>query len=63
VLVPTPVPCVAEAPAKPKRVTDAELKRMSDYQLPKALARDRQQSTAYIGELEAVVEGCSRLRP
>lgn len=56
-----PVPCVKTRPAAPALASDAELRVMSDYQLPLALYRDRLAAQGYIGELEAVVEGCSRI--
>lgn len=60
--VPVAVSCVAEVPAAPSLVTDAELKAMSDYQFTLALWRDRLLRAGYIGELEAVVEGCKVTR-
>lgn len=56
-----PVSCVREVPRGPAFVTDAELRAMSEYQLPLALWRNRLQRKAYQRELEAVVSAC-RLR-
>lgn len=63
VSVPVPVPCVKEGekPARPDFVSDAEMDVMTDYQYVLALSRDRLQRIAYVGELEAVVDGCARL--
>lgn len=61
VLVPVPVPCIAKEPIEPELVTDDQLRKMTDYQVPLALWRDRKQRKAYIGELKAAVSGCSRL--
>lgn len=56
-----PVPCVSSMPERPSLADDAELRAMSDYQLPLALYRDRLAARAYIAELEAVTVGCSRI--
>lgn len=60
VSIPIAVPCIKEKPTAPAFVTDAELRAMSDYQLGLALYRYRLQAGGYIGELEAVIDGCSR---
>ncbi len=57
--VPVPVPCVDVLPARPALVTDAELRAMSDYQLPLALWRDRLMRSAYEAELEATLIACA----
>lgn len=57
--VPVPVPCVDVVPARPPLVTDAELRAMSDYQLPLALWRDRLMRIAYESELEATLTACA----
>lgn len=56
--VPVPVPCVAEVPARPDLVTDAQLRAMTDYQIILALARDRLQRRQYEAELEAALSAC-----
>lgn len=61
--VPTPVPCVAEKPKRPTLLTDDDLKRMSDYQMALALRQYHLTAGGYIGELEAVVDGCSKIPP
>lgn len=63
VSIPIAVPCIKDKPAAPAFVTDAELLIMNDYQLGLALYRYRLQAGGYIGELEAVVDGCTRLAP
>lgn len=61
--VPVAVPCIAagDRPVRPALPTRAELDAMSDYQLPLGLDLYRVLAEAYIGELEAAVDGCSRL--
>jgi hypothetical protein len=63
VSIPVPVPCVRpdDKPKRPALVTQAELDGYPDYQYVLGLGRHRVQSEPYIAELEAVVEGCSRL--
>jgi hypothetical protein len=63
VSIPVPVPCVRpdDKPKRPALVTQAELDGYTDYQYVLGLERHRVQSEPYIAELEAVVEGCSRL--
>lgn len=62
VYVPTPVPCIKEKPVKPAFVTDAELRRMSDYQIPKALWRDRKQRQQYEAEQDVLIDNCATLK-
>lgn len=57
--VPVPVPCVDVLPDRPALVTDAELRAMSDYQLPLALWRDRLMRQGYESELEATLTACA----
>lgn len=61
---PVPVPCISpdEKPMRPTLVTDGDLRRMSDYQMALALRQFHVNAGDYITELEAVVEGCSRLK-
>lgn len=59
--VPVAVPCVKEKPVRPALVTDADLMGMSDYRMALALRQHHILSGGYIAELEAVVDGCSRL--
>jgi hypothetical protein len=63
VSVEIPVPCVDQKkrPTRPNFVTEADLAAMNDYQAANALELHRVQSMGYIGELEAVVDGCARL--
>lgn len=63
--IPVPVPCVKpeDKPKRPDLVTKAELDGYTDYQFVLGLERHRVQSEAYIGELEVLVETCSRLAP
>jgi type IV pilus biogenesis protein CpaD/CtpE len=61
VQVPVAVPCVANVPARPVLVTDAELRDMTDFQIPIALFRDRELRQAYQAVLEAIVGACAEL--
>lgn len=56
-------PCVApgKRPARPPFRTDAELELLDDYRYTLAMASERDKAHIYIRELEAVVEGCSRI--
>lgn len=56
-----PVPCVAKKPARPVLITEAELAALGDYDAVLALEVFRLRATGYIGELEAVVDGCSKI--
>lgn len=56
--VPVPVSCIKESPPRPPFVSDAELAKMNDYQLPLALFRDREQRQGYEQKLEALMELC-----
>jgi hypothetical protein len=64
VSIPVPVPCIAEGekPVRPHLVSELELDAMSDYQFVLALSRDRIQRIAYVGELEAAVDACARIK-
>lgn len=57
--VPVAVPCIDAVPTRPALVTDAELRAMSDYQLPLALWRDRLMRQGYESELEATLTACA----
>lgn len=59
--VPVPVPCVAQVPARPEFVTDAQLRAMGDYALILSLAKDRLQRRQYEAEVEAVIAACKVL--
>lgn len=63
--IPVPVPCVKpdDRPKRPALVTKAELDAYTDYQYVLGLERHRILSEAYVGELEALVDTCSRLGP
>lgn len=56
--IPVPVPCIDERIERPDFVSDADLSRMDDFELPVALAADRLARKAYEGKLEAQVAGC-----
>lgn len=60
-MVPMPVPCVKEKPKRPALATEDELKKLPEYQHAIALEVHRLKANGYIGELEAVVDGCSKL--
>lgn len=63
VSVPTPVPCIS-ADARPQRPvlrTRDELLALDSHRRTHAAWADLWRSRAYLGELEAVVEGCSRI--
>ena len=61
----TPVPCVPEdkRPARRKFRTMPEILELGDFHGLIALRLERQQAIDYAGELEAVVEGCSKIPP
>lgn len=59
--VEVPVACVTKKPTRPSFITEQELVGLSAYQVPIALDLHRIMAQAYIAELEAVVEGCSRI--
>ncbi len=63
VQVPTPVPCLAAAdkPARPVLRTEEQLLGLDRYRRTHALWAEWLRLTGYVGELEAVVEGCSRI--
>ena len=63
VSVPTPVPCVdpARRPRAPQLRTEADLLAMDRYRRTLAAWQDLKKHEAYQVELEAVVEGCSRI--
>lgn len=61
--VSTPVPCVAEdkRPARRKFRTMPEIVDLGDFHGLIALRLERQQAIDYAGELDAVVDGCSKI--
>jgi hypothetical protein len=59
--VPRPVACVSDKPARPPLPTQAQLDAANGYQFVMLLEQHRLVAGAYIGELEAVVDGCARL--
>lgn len=61
--VEVPVPCIkpGQAPQKPAMATDQQLAALAGAQHVKTLYRDRLLAAGYIGELEAAIEGCSKL--
>ena len=63
VLVQVPVPCVHpdSRPPRPATRTEADLLAMDTYGRTLAAWSDLARLRAYAGELEAVVEGCSRI--
>lgn len=64
VLVQVPVPCVHpdSRPQRPATRTEDDLLNMDTYGRTLATWSDLARLRAYAGELEAVVEGCSRLK-
>ena len=56
--IPIPVPCIDAMPQRPALYTDADLLKLVDTDFIIALGIDRQQRVKYIGELEAVLQGC-----
>lgn len=56
--IPIPVPCIDAMPQRPLLATDADLIKLVDTDFIIALGIDRQQRVKYIGELEAVLQGC-----
>lgn len=63
VKVPTPAPCVdpAKRPRRPTLAADADLLAMDEGTRTLRAWADRQRALAHLDELEAVVEGCSRI--
>lgn len=61
VRVPVPVPCVAERPLRPALATRDGLLAMPGYARTLAAWRDLKTYERYAAELEALVEGCSRI--
>lgn len=62
VRVQVPVPCVAERPKRPEFRALADLLLMDQYSRTLAAWADLKRHEIYTAELEAVVEGCARLR-
>lgn len=62
VKVPVPIACEVNIPKRPTFITDTQLKSLDDFKLPLALHLDRRVRQAYERELEAVVEGCWKIR-
>lgn len=58
--VPIPVPCIETMPERPHLFTDAELARMSGYQLALALRTYHLRASGYIAQLEAVASACRK---
>lgn len=56
------VPCVKRAPERPVFRTEADLMNMPRGLRTLAVWSDLHKAEAYIAELEAVVEGCSRIK-
>lgn len=63
VSVPTPVPCVdpAQRPPAPQLRSEADLMAMDQYRRTLAAWQDLKKHEAYQAQLEAIVEGCSRI--
>lgn len=63
VLVQVPSPCIdpADVPQRPALRTEADLMAMDTYRRTLAAWSDLKRLEAYAGELEAVVQGCSRI--
>ena len=61
--VPTPVPCIdpAKRPQRPELAADDDLLAMDLGTRTLRTWRDRERAAGYIGELEAVLEGCARI--
>lgn len=58
VLVPYPVYCEVNKPAKPKWATDSMPKDADIYDQAKHLLAERRQRIGYEGQLEAAIDGC-----
>ena len=58
VQVPVPVPCAAKKPAKPKLITDPELRSLDSYSATIHLLLDRLVRGQYEAQLEAALAGC-----
>jgi hypothetical protein len=63
--VAVPVACIspAERPARPATRTESDLMAMDHYRRTLAAWSDLKKLERYAGELEALVEGCSRIAP
>lgn len=57
-----PVPCVKEVPTTPVWEVDNLPSPQTPTQKAQALLIDRLSAKAYIGELEAVIKGCSVIK-
>ena len=64
VKVQVPVPCVdaRSRPVRPQMRTEDELLAMDRYRRTLAAWADLKRHEQYMAELEAIIEGCSRLR-
>jgi hypothetical protein len=64
IYVPTPIPCIRpeKLPTKPVLRSQAEILLLDDYRATHALWAAYGRALGYVGQLEVIADGCSRIQ-